>query len=206
MSGSDFVRRAYDELAETYAAKRGDSPVRDRLEELLAEAPPDARLLDAGCGQGTPILERAAASTEAVGLDFSREQLRLAAENAPDGALVRGDMTALPFEADSFDVVVAAYSLIHVPLEQHAAVVEEFARVLRPGGTTLLSEGLTEWCGHNPDWLDTGVEMRWEIAGLETTRRQLRDAGFSVREVLTVEDALEDDDGEFPFFVARLEE
>lgn len=206
MSERDTVRRAYDELAETYAAERGrdvDAAAAARLDRFAEQLPEAARLLDAGCGQGTPVLAALSGEVGVVGLDFSGEQLRLARSNAPLAALACGDMTALPFREESFDAVTALHSLIHVPLDEHSTVLDEFARVLAPGGLLLLTEGETAWVGENPDWLDTGVTMRWEIAGREATRDQLGRAGFEVLEQWSTRDELADDDSSKPFFLAR---
>lgn len=194
MVDKDAVRRAYDGLVETYAADRSeDGPDVAILEEGLETLPPSATVLDAGCGGGRPVLSRLCAETDAVGLDFSRGQLHLAAETAPGAALVQGDMTALPFSEGSFDAVVAYWSLIHVPMDDHGRAIDEFARVLRPGGRVLLCEGAEEWSGTNPDWLDSGVRMEWNIAGAKTTREQLRDAGFVVVDSWGAVDPLEED-------------
>jgi ubiquinone/menaquinone biosynthesis C-methylase UbiE len=199
----DAVRRAYDELAETYAAERSpDRPV--ELDRLVEALPGEARVLDAGCGQGTPVLAALSGSVETVGLDFSGEQLRLAAENAPDAALVRGDMTSLPFATNAFNAVTALHSLIHVPLAEHETVVAGFARVLSPGGLLLLTEGDDEWVGENPDWLGSGVGMRWAIAGLEATREDLDRNGFEMLDTWHRRDELADDGSGKPFLLARL--
>jgi len=196
------VQRAYDEMAGGYADQYSDELHDDPepVERFCAGLDDDARLLAAGCGPGdTPL--RAAGRT-GVGLDFSREQLGVARDRLP-AALVQGDMTALPFAAGTFDAVAALYSLIHVPLADHRTVIGEFARVLRPGGGLLVTEGGAEWRGSNPDWLDTGTEMHWSMAGPEATREQLRDSGFEVRGVWDVYDPTTED-GEKPFFLANL--
>lgn len=74
MSGKETIRRGYDALAETYAESRSDDE-RERgvLKEFLGSLPTPARILDAGCGQGTPVLRRLSQETTAVGVDFSRE-------------------------------------------------------------------------------------------------------------------------------------
>ena len=151
-------------------------------------------MLDAGCGQGAPVLTRIGQSSTAVGVDFSREQLALAAAAVPGADLVQGDLTALPFGVDAFDAVVAFWSLIHVPKAERRTVVDEFARVLRPGGRVLLVEGTEEWTGTNPDWLDSGVEMQWHLAGAEATQRRLRNAGFDAIETRRVPDTLDEGD------------
>ncbi|RKD94791.1 class I SAM-dependent methyltransferase [Halopiger aswanensis] len=208
MVDKDAVRRGYDGLAETYAARRDpDDGEWAMLERLRKQLPAAARVLDAGCGQGDPILRRLAEAPaiEATGVDFSREQLRFAHEAAPDAALAQGDITSLPVGDDAFDAVTAFHSLIHVPESEHQAVIDEFARILRPGGLALLTEGTNDWHGRNPDWLETGVEMQWHIAGADTTREQLRAAGFTVRDERLVGDELADEDASWTVFLAQLE-
>lgn len=194
MVDKDVVRAGYDAITERYdevRAEDGDDLV--RFEALLDGLDEDSRLLDAGCGQGVPVLARAGASVDCVGLDLSGGQLSAAAETAPAAALVQGDMTDLPFGSDSFDAVTAYYSVIHVPEGDHQAVIDEFARVLRPGGRVLLVEGTDEWHGTNEDWLDAGAEMQWHIDGPAATREQLRAAGFDVVDETVVGDGLADD-------------
>lgn len=204
MSDRKHVRRAYDDIADTFAEKRSaDSDELERLERLLGQIPETARILDAGCGHGASILAQLARAAEAIGMDVSREQLGLATENAPTASLLQGDMTALPVRDGAFNAVTAFHSLIHVPLEHHQSVLEEFARVFRPEGYLLLTEGTEAWQGENPDWLDSGVEMQWEVAGPNATERQLRAAGFSVLDRWTHSDELGDDEATFTLFLVR---
>jgi len=67
-----------------------------------------------------------------------------------------------------------------------------------------LIEGIGEWSGTNPDWLDTGVEMQWHIAGAKATRAQLVDAGFTITDEWTVSETL-DGDEEWVFLAGRLD-
>jgi ubiquinone/menaquinone biosynthesis C-methylase UbiE len=206
MDDKETVRRGYDELAAEYAARRSAS---DRevavLEEFLDSLSDPTRVLDVGCGQGFPTLRRASRETTAVGLDLSREQLRVAAETVSVAPLVHADMTALPFRDDVFDAVIAYNSVIHIPLADHQTVFEEFARVLSPGGRVVLSEAPEAFERATDDWLDGGVEMRWSMAGSDATRDHLRSAGFRVTDVWQAPDQ-DAEDGPFPpFFVARLE-
>ena len=206
MVDRDAVRRGYDDLAEVYAKVRSeDGQGMDVLDRFLGPLPESARVLDAGCGQGTPVLRRSSESATAVGVDFSRAQLELATENAPGASLVQGDMTALPVRDDAFDAITAYHSLIHVPTDEHRTVVDEFARVLRPGGRLLLTEGRDEWSGTNPDWLDSGVEMQWHIAGAEATREHLRTAGFALCEEWGIDSEFAEEDERWVFLSARLD-
>lgn len=204
MVDKDVVRRGYDDIAETYAAGRSESG-RDIeiLTEFLNSLPELERILDVGCGQGTPVLhELSTQLATAIGVDFSREQLILADERVPAAFLVQGDMTKLPVCDNAVNAITAYHSLIHIPIEDHQSVIEEFARVLRPDGRVLLTEGQGAWNGTNPDWLDSGVEMQWNIAGAEDTRTQLQNAGFT----LINEWEVGTSDGEhWMFFSAQLD-
>jgi len=195
------VREGYDELAAAYAADRSEGGREvEILRAFLGSLSEPERLLEAGCGGGTPILRELDSVAPAVGIDFSRAQLRLADRAVPETALVQGALTRLPFAADVFDAITAYHSLIHLPLADRAAVFAEFARVLAPGGRLLVSEGPQEWEGTNPDWLDTGTEMQWTIAGAAATRDHLRAAGFAIE----TEWELTDDE-HWVFFAARLD-
>jgi ubiquinone/menaquinone biosynthesis C-methylase UbiE len=206
MVDKDAVRRGYDAMAETYAAERTtDGDDMDVLDGFLESIRASARILDAGCGQGAPVLRRLSESATAVGVDFSRAQLALATENAPGAALAQGDVTRLPVRDGAFDALTAYHSLIHIPIEEHRTVLDEFARVLESGGRLLVSEGPNEWCGTNPDWLESGAEMQWHIAGADATREQLADAGFAIEEEWGTDNTFADDDEEWVFFSARLD-
>jgi len=205
MTDERSVMESYDGLASVYAAqrsKRDDEAT--ALASFLSALGPSPRVLDAGCGQGEPVLGRLAAAGPAVGLDFSRSQLALAAERVPEAPTVHGEIGHLPFRKATFDGVTAFHSLIHVPNERDESVLDGFTRVLRPGGRLLLTEGVGEWVGSNPDWLDSGVGMEWEIAGVEARRRQLRAAGFTVVDDWTV--GAEDDEERWVVLHARLGE
>lgn len=200
------IRRGYDELAGTYAERQsyGDRALAV-IEGFLDSLGDRARVLDAGCGHGEPVLRRVGDGTAVVGLDLSREQLRLATRAVPGARLVQGDMTALPFREGAFDAVVAYRSVIHVPISERPAVFEGFARVLAPGGRVLLSEAPEGFERTTDDWLDSGVEMRWEMAGVERTREGLHDAGLAVTDEWPAP-APSEDGPEPSFLAARLDE
>ena len=99
------------------------------------------RLLDIGTGTGRLLEVLAPKVEQAIGVDQSREMLALARANLAragiDNADIRlGDMYALPFEADSFDVVTIHHVLHYA--DDPAAALSEAARVVRPGGVVLV--------------------------------------------------------------------
>jgi SAM-dependent methyltransferase len=105
---------------------------------------PGERLLDMGCGGGRHAFEAARRGARVVALDTDRAELSQVtavfaamaqAGEIPEGGsglAVSGDATCLPFDDGSFDKVIAAEVLEHLPADQIA--MNEIARVLRPGG------------------------------------------------------------------------
>jgi demethylmenaquinone methyltransferase/2-methoxy-6-polyprenyl-1,4-benzoquinol methylase len=106
-------------------------------------------VLDVASGTGDIALALAHALLQAqvTGLDFSKNMLDVARKRAlVDGSLgdgshlsfVQGNAMDMPFESDSFDVVVISFGLRNMPDYQRA--IEEMARVLRPGGSLFCLE------------------------------------------------------------------
>lgn len=117
-----------------------DARWKRRIAEIVRAHPvaPHARrprLLDLACGTGDVALSLAA-SHDAVGLDLTLPMLRIAnvrsRESGATASWLAGDMTHLPFQDGSFDVVTTSYGLRNVPALDNA--LREIARVLRPGG------------------------------------------------------------------------
>jgi SAM-dependent methyltransferase len=196
----DDVRRAWDEISETYAQRR-DPEGSDAalIDDLLARCPPDPLVLDVGCGDGARTLANLPA--DSLGLDVSRRGLELAAGTVPGARLLQADMTALPVAASSVDAVTAYHAVFHVPRARHPTVYGEFARVLRSGGQLLVTLPGGRFETVRRGWM--GGSMLFSAPGRERTLDQLRDAGFGAIEVETVTDPL-GSTSEFVF--ARLAE
>lgn len=108
------------------------------------------RMLDVGCGTGSllALMSRDEAAERLVGLDYSREMVRraaskfLALRRATRLHAVNGDAERLPFPASAFDVLTCCNSFHHYP--NPARAMQEFCRVLRPGGMLVLIDGFRD--------------------------------------------------------------
>jgi ubiquinone/menaquinone biosynthesis C-methylase UbiE len=101
----------------------------------------DERALDAGTGTGALAFALAPLVREVVGVDLVPELLaeaRRRVESSPNVEFVEGDITALPFEPVSFDLVATTSTIHHI--QRPELVVAELVRVTRPGGTIVVAD------------------------------------------------------------------
>jgi SAM-dependent methyltransferase len=111
--------------------------LRERLLlDLFLSARPGPEVLDGGAGQGTMSRRLAELGFDVTSTDASPAAVAALRDRVP-GNVVEADLTALPFEAASFEAAVLGEVLEHV--EDDAAALAEVARVLRPGGVLALS-------------------------------------------------------------------
>jgi len=114
-----------------YAGRRFfDSLYRDAIRRHLV---PGQHLLDAGCGRYLKFSKELSATAHVVGIDLE-STLETENSSAPFG--VRGDLSRLPFPAESFDMVISRSVVEH--LDDPVQVFREFSRVLRPGGKVVI--------------------------------------------------------------------
>ena len=178
------VESGYDLMAEQYLAtkNREDPLALAALEDLASLLPQGAAVLDLGCGAGIPVTRWLADRGFAVtGVDVSAGQLDLARNNVPEATFIKADMTEVTFAPDSFEAVIAFYSIIHVPRTEHPALLGRIHRWLKPDGIFLATMTLTDSEGRDDDWEGWGAPMVWSHYDGDTTVAMLREAGFAIR-------------------------
>jgi ubiquinone/menaquinone biosynthesis C-methylase UbiE/uncharacterized protein YbaR (Trm112 family) len=135
----------WDQHASQYDARRSQdvsylSCLRAGLRSLQART--GDLILDAGCGtgMGTRMLHHAGIST--VALDLSMASLeRLSTHMTTSGIrYVRANICRLPFASKVFDRLICANTLQHLPAwDLRQRCVEQFARVVKPAGTVVVT-------------------------------------------------------------------
>jgi demethylmenaquinone methyltransferase/2-methoxy-6-polyprenyl-1,4-benzoquinol methylase len=132
----EAVRAMFDRIAPVYDVMNRLMTVGldRRWRRLTARAVvrPGDRVLDACCGTGDLSLAAAEAGGEVVALDFSERMLERARRKSSSIEWVRGDLLALPFPDESFDVVTVGFGIRNI--EDLEAGLRELVRVLRPSG------------------------------------------------------------------------
>lgn len=161
----DFQSRIREEFAtqaETLSVATAftDADVLDRIRAAIG--PTDTMgILDVGCGPGILAAALAQEVREVVAFDLTPEMLAKARQRCQEAGLqnVRfelGRAEALPFSAETFDVVVTRATLHHFPDPQQ--VVREMVRVVRPHGKLVLADVVSS---ENPEEaaLHNGLEI-----------------------------------------------
>ncbi len=148
----------YRKLAETEDRMWYFLALHRRLAYWLARRVPRGRahVVDAGCGTGgfLKFLEGAGLGWDLTGVDAS--PLACALARARTTAKIReNSITTLPFWDESIDGITTGDVLYHIT--DVAAVLQEFARCLKPGGVVVLNEPAYRWLW---SYHDTAVESK----------------------------------------------
>jgi ubiquinone/menaquinone biosynthesis C-methylase UbiE len=174
----------YETSTETLFLGRQDAmqrtslkPLIDLSRKLKSEGRP-MRILEVACGTGrfmTFVRDNLPLDTEYTGIDLSPFYLDAARENdqywrktrkaeekrknndqgdIPPARFVQAQAESLPFEDESYDAVLCVYLFHEVPRNVRARAAAEMARVVRPGGTVVLTDSIQQ--GDRPI-LDQGL-------------------------------------------------
>ncbi len=137
----DTIAKAYARWAPIYDLVFGAVFERGRRAAIAAAQRVGGRILEVGVGTGISLPDYAPA-TRLVGVDLSEPMLRKAQQRVAERRLanVEGlavmDAGRLAIADGAFDVIVAQYVITAVPEPERT--LDEFARVLRPGGEIVL--------------------------------------------------------------------
>jgi ubiquinone/menaquinone biosynthesis C-methylase UbiE len=119
---------------------------RKQAAPLTEGLPAGAKVLEVAPGPGYLAVEIARLGFQVTGLDISHTFVQIGSENAQQAGVSvdfrQGDAAVMPFEADSFDLIVcqAAFKNFVYP----ASALDEMHRVLRSGGTAVIQDMSSE--------------------------------------------------------------
>ena len=123
----------YGKIADVYTKQYfndlTDTPYIDRF---LSRLPKSGKVLDIGSGSGQFSQYIAKKGFSAVGIDYSQEMIEIARIKVPEVEFRYMDMRNLEFNENSFDGLLSAYSLIHIPSEDIPKTLKSFYYFFKP--------------------------------------------------------------------------
>jgi ubiquinone/menaquinone biosynthesis C-methylase UbiE len=155
-------------VARWYARVRGSQSqleaYRKQARQLTGGLAPGAQVLEVAPGPGYLAIEIARLGhVQVTGLDISRTFVQIASENARTAGVSvdfrQGDAAKMPFDAESFDLVVCQAAFKNFTLPRSA--LAEMHRVLHTGGTAVIQDMSRE---------ATHADIEHEVKGMELGR------------------------------------
>jgi SAM-dependent methyltransferase len=184
------TQTSYDAVAAEYAQRFYNEMERkafDRkmLEWLAEKVGGQGVICDMGCGPGQIARYLHGLGVAACGIDLSPEMIAHARQLNPDIPFDVGNMLDLAgVEDGAFGGIAAFYCLIHIPRPQIGQALGELWRVLRPGGTILLTFHIGQEVRHLEEWWGQDVNLDFQFFEREEMKTWLTEAGFVLDEVL----------------------
>lgn len=127
----------YDRNTQTYSDSNQNAA--EFIDEFLDLLKHGQKILDVGSGHGINAQYMHSKGFNVIGIDLSKKMVEYAREKYPQIDFRLGDMTKLPFPANSFDGIFASYSLIHLTKDAIPAVMAKLNEILKSGGIMYLS-------------------------------------------------------------------
>jgi len=168
--------RSYDKIAERYCEiteEEGDRNFQEKmLDRTFGFMPPDPRIIDLGCGDGrdTEYLRRK--GVDVVGIDLSKEMIKLARKKYPECAFLHSDMRDTVFPNNTFHGAWASTSLTNIPKSELSSVENEIYRILEKGSIFCFSFKVGEGEGFEESIVD-GFETYQSYYTLDELKRSL---------------------------------
>jgi ubiquinone/menaquinone biosynthesis C-methylase UbiE len=155
---NDYIKEYWESQGHTHGdshwASWGDNWMIELEIDIIGKNIKDGdRVLDIGCANGYSTFRQAASHklTSITGVDYAANMVKAAEitklekKLGDDISFSQGDIRALQFPDNTFDVVYTTRVLINLPTwEQQIQGIAECLRVVKPNGTIILSEGFWE--------------------------------------------------------------
>lgn len=185
---TQIMMDTWDELAEEWNRLR-QWPVESALQFANTWKP--GRILDIGCGNGRNLMPFLKKGFDCIGIDSSKELIRIAKQKVPGAKLVVANAVKLPFPDKSMDYVICLAVLHHLKPKYHEKALSEIKRVLKPNGKA----GIAVWNKLQPrffwgkkeqmvPWKTNTkvVERYYYFFNFWELKKLLKNQGFAIKE------------------------
>lgn len=137
MDKSKQASSLYDKIAKPYAETF--SKPSEYIDKFLAMLSANAKILDLGCGIGVDSNYMTSKGFDVIGIDLSKEMLKLAKQKFPHIDFRQQDIRKLNFPINYFDGILASCSLIHIPKKDVPELLHTLNQILKNGGAVYIA-------------------------------------------------------------------
>jgi len=170
------IAAMFDTVAERYDLMNGilslGQHIYWRKQAVAAvDAHPGQKVLDVAAGTGASSEPSPAAGVDVIAADLSEGMLDVGRRRRPDMTFVQADVTALPFDDETFDAVTMSYGLRNVA--NYPKALSEIYRVLKPGGP------IARAISSNPESYEYLAESIITWPNQQELAQKFKEAGFT---------------------------
>lgn len=151
---SNSVIKVFDNIAAEYVEYFGDDwEFIEEIKKFASQLKKGSTVLDLGCGSGYITNYLSSLNMNVVGIDFSKEMIKIAKKNYPKLEFLLADFVDIEnhFGENSVDGLIAIYSLYFIPREQFNSMLNSLSKILKDEGIFLFVTQI----GKNEDFVTT---------------------------------------------------
>lgn len=187
-NNKEITKESYQATANEYTQNVVNLAPTGSIERFINFLPPNAKIIDIGCGSGRDAKIFHSKGLHVLGIDFCPNLIGIAKIHAPSVEFQLMDVEEMNFPASSFDGAWAACSLAHISKITFPEVLKKIHSILRENGYFYLT--LKKGSGEvleNDGRYDGNVKKFWSYYEEQELKHFLQAAQFKILEFDTVE-------------------
>ncbi|MCX6815937.1 MAG: class I SAM-dependent methyltransferase [Candidatus Aenigmarchaeota archaeon] len=174
----DNVISVYNSIADKYSKL---FPGKNKFIDLFTKMlPKNARVLDVGCGAGEDTKYLLSKEFRVESIDASKNMIFIARKNLPQQRFSVKDMRKINYRNDTFNGIVAAFSIIHLKKKDAINIIKKFHKIVKFNGVVYLAlqEGKGEKIITEP--LNPGKKIFVNFYTVLEIKNILKTSGFKI--------------------------
>jgi ubiquinone/menaquinone biosynthesis C-methylase UbiE len=188
IQNKEITKESYQATAQQFAQNVENLAPTQSIEKFIGLLPPQAKIIDLGCGSGRDAKIFTSMGADVVGIDYSSNLIEIAKSHAPLANFQLMDIEEMNFPASSFDGAWSACSLAHISKSMLPDVLKKINFILKESGYFYLAlkKGAGEILERDSRY-DGDFKKFWSFFGEDELKNILQEAQFNILEFDTVE-------------------